>query len=384
MGNDVNDFFQAELLAESIRRGIPGVNALYGTSAVTIKGGMPMGRVGTSAQFPYMSALGDAEVITSSDDDTEATVDLIFSDSEQATIKQCRKLVEVTNWASMAALSGDDPYEVMKGQFLPVLGRAFDGELLDEAFDENISLVHDIGTDPLDMDAIIDAQALSSDEGQNDQSTALMVVHPKVLAGLKKLKDDNGQYLMKTVMVNGKSVPIFDGAPVAQSRRLGVDTASWGAVTEAGTSPPDLTLSGSPLNNYSLKVKITTGGTLTNAKFKYSLNGGKTYSKAITTAATYVMPGTGTTLNFASGTYSTDNVYTADVSVSVYRSLIARPGSMGIWFNSAPLVLEDVNIAKPSRRAAIHVWFMTHVYHSMPGEELPGTTIIKHGLPSAV
>jgi hypothetical protein len=89
------------------------------------------------------------------------------------------------------------------------------------------------------------------------------------------------------------------------------------AVTEAGTAPPDVTLSGTPTKYIDLVVEITTGGARGTAVFRYSIDGGDTWAaENVTTAATYLMSGTGVTLNFATGTdYTDDNVYTAKTCV---------------------------------------------------------------------
>ncbi len=82
------------------------------------------------------------------------------------------------------------------------------------------------------------------------------------------------------------------------------------AVTSAGTSPPVVTLTGVPTDDASGIVQIVQAGARGTATFKYSLDGGVTYSPEIVTAATYLMPN-GVTLNFATGTnYAVDNKYT--------------------------------------------------------------------------
>jgi hypothetical protein len=89
------------------------------------------------------------------------------------------------------------------------------------------------------------------------------------------------------------------------------------AVTSSGTLPPVVTLSGTPLKYFNLRVEITLDGARGTAEFRYSLDGGSTWAESgIVTAATYEMPGTGVTLNFATGTdYATDNVYKARACV---------------------------------------------------------------------
>ncbi len=92
---------------------------------------------------------------------------------------------------------------------------------------------------------------------------------------------------------------------------------AMGAVTSAGTTPPTITLTGTPNRYINLKVICTTLGARGTAVIKYSLDGGKTYSAAVTTAATMLMSDpvtgltTGVTLAYASATAATDNVWTA-------------------------------------------------------------------------
>ncbi|MCU0659968.1 MAG: DUF2586 family protein [Polyangiaceae bacterium] len=59
--------------------------------------------------------------------------------------------------------------------------------------------------------------------------------------------------------------------------------------------------SSTPVDDYDLVVRIVTGGAVATATFAYSLDGGRTYSNEIATAATYAIPGTGITVAFNSG-----------------------------------------------------------------------------------
>lgn len=379
MSNNINDFFVPEVLAAGIANGISGMPVFMGSRAVIVDTSLLTNEsTGDKIKIPYMSHLGDAEVITSSDDDSEGTVDNVGSDKEEATVKQARKVIDVTKWARTAQ-GKNDPYPRMSGQCIDVVRRAVEKELITDIFTSGLPLEFDGGTNPIDIDMVVDAQTMFEGE---DTDVALMVVHPKVMGSLRKLKDENGHpLLIEPKSLTDAQVRYFCGAPVIQSRLIGVDTAAWSAVTEAGTSPPDLTLSGTPTNTFSLRVEITTGGARGTAKFRYSLNGGKTWIKSnITTAATYVMPGTGTTLNFATGTYVTDNVYTATCSASVYRTAICQAGSMVAAVNGAPEVWTNTNHKKPSYEVGVHWWFANHVYRAMPGLTLPGVVTIKHGI----
>ena len=88
------------------------------------------------------------------------------------------------------------------------------------------------------------------------------------------------------------------------------------SVTAAGTSPPTVTLTGNSVDEILGRVEILTGGARGTATFRYSLDydsanpSAASWTGPIVTAATYLMDNSGVTLNFATGTYATDNVYT--------------------------------------------------------------------------
>jgi hypothetical protein len=98
------------------------------------------------------------------------------------------------------------------------------------------------------------------------------------------------------------------GGPIYCMRATGSTAGSNSAVTASGGGPT-VTLSGAPYDDYTAIVKVVLGGARGTATFKYSLDNGSTYSPVIVTAATYLIPGTGVTVNFASGTYVADETY---------------------------------------------------------------------------
>ena len=80
------------------------------------------------------------------------------------------------------------------------------------------------------------------------------------------------------------------------------------SVTKSGTGP-NVTLTGTPTLTASCVIKVILGGAVATATFQYSTDGGTTWSETKTTAATYLIPGTGLTAAFASGTYVADDTY---------------------------------------------------------------------------
>jgi hypothetical protein len=78
------------------------------------------------------------------------------------------------------------------------------------------------------------------------------------------------------------------------------------SVTHAGTGTGTVATSGNPLDAFNVVVELLTTGTnlaAATATFRYSLDGGQTWSGAIAvpTGGTYVIPNTGVTLTFTNG-----------------------------------------------------------------------------------
>jgi hypothetical protein len=80
-------------------------------------------------------------------------------------------------------------------------------------------------------------------------------------------------------------------------------------VVKTGTGPDTVTYDGPANERYRISVKITLGGAVATAKFKVSTDGGDSWGDEQTTAATYEIPDTGVTVNFAVGTFVVDDLY---------------------------------------------------------------------------
>lgn len=100
-----------------------------------------------------------------------------------------------------------------------------------------------------------------------------------------------------TFAVPGSGLTLtFDGTPTN------------GAVTQTGSGPV-VTVTGTPLGEYDFVIEITTGGAVATAIFRWSSNGGSTWTTGVTTAATVLLGATGVTANFAAGTYVVASTY---------------------------------------------------------------------------
>lgn len=82
------------------------------------------------------------------------------------------------------------------------------------------------------------------------------------------------------------------------------------SVTSLGTTPPVITVTGTPLREVDLRVEALTTGALAVWTGRYSLDAGVTWT-GFTSAATVVLTGTGLTLNIAAGTAAVDNRWSA-------------------------------------------------------------------------
>lgn len=87
-------------------------------------------------------------------------------------------------------------------------------------------------------------------------------------------------------------------------------TAGSNSVVTQNGGGPVVTLTGTPLDAFEGIVKIISGGVVGTSTFQFSLDGGDTFSPVISTAATFLMPRSGVTLNFAAGTYIVGTTYT--------------------------------------------------------------------------
>lgn len=92
-----------------------------------------------------------------------------------------------------------------------------------------------------------------------------------------------------------------------------------------GTAPPAIALSGIPVvGSMQLVLQLLGAGGLGVSTFEWSSNNGGSFAGPLTTAATVPLVGSGLVATFASGEYSTDNLYRASTPVpgAVIRWLV--------------------------------------------------------------
>jgi hypothetical protein len=107
-------------------------------------------------------------------------------------------------------------------------------------------------------------------------------------------------------------------------------------VRTGGTTGPVVTPSGAaPTGDNDFIIEITTGGALGAGVFKWSKDGGLTYTTGVSLAASVVLTGTGVTAGFAAGTYVLGEKYSwsSGYNATETYSFTATPAT----FNSADL-----------------------------------------------
>ena len=105
---------------------------------------------------------------------------------------------------------------------------------------------------------------------------------------------------------------IVAGGPVYCVKVAASNAGTNGTITRTGSGvDPGAGVSGTPLDDYDVVVKIITGGARGTATFKISFDGGDTYSEEYVTAASLSTwaAETGLTLTFAVGTYVANDLY---------------------------------------------------------------------------
>ena len=115
-------------------------------------------------------------------------------------------------------------------------------------------------------------------------------------------------------LVEAAALTCLAGGTVIACRATTTTPGVAGTVTKTGTGTSVITVTGTPVDTYYVKFLVTLGGTIGTGpiSFQISLDAGRNYGPVISlgTANTYLIPGTGITLNFAAGTLVTNDTAT--------------------------------------------------------------------------
>jgi hypothetical protein len=157
-------------------------------------------------------------------------------------------------------------------------------------------------------------------------------------------KDQIRGLLGTGTLANAIADSLMGGAEVVYAVRAAGDIAgSVSAVTAEKTGTGSMTVAGAPLDAYRAVIEITDTGTLNQAVFKLSLDGGATFAPRATvpSAGSYPIAGTGLTLAFAQGAQDLPNSFKKG---DRYTFAAAAPAASVASVNAALDVLLDTNL----------------------------------------
>jgi hypothetical protein len=366
--------------------------ALASQGAVIVNPSMPYGGpnfIGNEVTIPYFGTMGEFETRT---EGNPAVVNTLKQTNERATIA-CESLAfEVSRWAQNSG--PDDPYVECARQILESAERAMDRAIITAA--AATPLVHDVysATVPktLDYDTIVDARSKWGDE--NERPVA-MIVHSRAMTDLRKLKDADGHPLTGMMSVSEDGLERFNGMVLVESDRMPLTSSSMGTVTSSGTTPPVMTITGTPLGAFNLVVDCVLGGAHETATVRFSTDGGNTWSATLTTLAAAaslaltdtaidslvgVNGRTGLSVAFAAGTFNADNQWTSTALLKATTLLVQR-NALTFWYNRANMALDtDKDILRHTDSAAMHIYRAAHLYRRRPGSTKPGVIAVRHNV----
>ena len=373
--------FYPDIFVDAVRGAFRGKKALHGTGAVAVNAGLPGGvKAGDTIKVPYFGALGELQVTA---EDVAVPLSTLAQSNESATVRRAGRAFEMSRW-KMLAESSNDPYGEMARQLRELVDRAHDGALVESCFASGLPASqvidrYNAGSPVLvSYDHVVSGRAAFGDEQDN---IAMMILHSKSYFDFMKQLDLENRPLLTSP--NDGGLVRVAGVPVMPSDRCPIDYEGASAILAAGTTPPTVTVGGSTnLNIQQLLIDIVVGGAVATATFRYSYDGGTTWSNTIPTAATVQLlidndatKPTGLTVTFNAGTYNADNTYTGRPR---YSSAIVKSGALALWYSQTPSVDTDKDILKDNVVAAIHSYFAPHRYSRLEGSTRPGVAILKH------
>jgi len=376
--------FVPEVLQDAVRASFRGKMALMGSLAVITNSSLaPSARGGDQIDIPKFDLIGDLE-------DVAENVDLTVvappdGSLESCTVQRSGKAFTLTDW-KRAAEQYADPYAEYSRQIVDAANRRWDRALIEKACASGLPSSHVIdrfnaGTPvKLSWSFAVDGRRPFGDEQEN---LGMIVCHSKSFFDLVSEVDSQLRPIQASGPMDGDVVRVA-GVPIKISDRTPIFFPTT-TLTATGTAPPVVTITdvsgGNTLAIDSIRVEITTGGARGTAVFRYSFDGGASWSESsIVTAATYTMKlngvSTGIVLNFPVGTYTADNVYVS--AAAKYSSLLLKRSSLLLWYSNKPLV-EELREPKADRTLiTLNAYFAAHRFGSVVGTSRPGVVVLRH------
>ncbi len=369
------DLVIPSVLQDAIQGAFIGMKCLMGSPAAVVASTLPhTDKVNAKVvTVPYFGLTGELEDVG---EGVSLTSKSISMSEESATVIRSGAKYNVNQWAQLAAQYAD-PYGKASTDMVGMVERRGDKALITVAKAELPSSMTITTANKISWDLVVDGKGKFGDEADD---LALMAIHSKVKTDLYKLKDSSGRPLF--VDVDGGKLGSFCGVPLIVSDRCPV-TVTLSAVTETGTTPPDVTLTGTPNRDIDFRMQCTTLGARGTSVVKYSIDGGINYITGKVTAASWPLLDaagevTGVTVNMENAAAAVNNVWTA-TSTLVHQTMLIQKGALAFWYNEKPSVAVVYDGDTDSNNLTVNVYHTAHRYSRMPGKTRPGVVHLFHG-----
>lgn len=388
------------IFTEAVKAAFRGKNALMGSvlvssGAVIVADNMPeggQGAIGKTISIPYFGVGGK---FVNNPDGSAIVPNKIQQVQEQATVARSSLAFEFSVWAQ--GLSQVNPkigsvYEEGVSQIKAAAVRRMDELIVEKC--KASPLVRNVysATSPVYADhrQLVRTRTKFGDE-QGD--IVAMIVHSQAAADMAELTDSAGRPLLLESIAKGQdSVFNFAGIPTLVTDNVPLDGSTMGTVTETGAAVGGVTLTGTPMGPFELKIDMVAGGSRGTATFRFSTDGGNTWSETLTTAATVELKDTaidslvgvngetGITAAFGVATYDAASVYSSTANLCV-STMIFKRGAAAFWYNGSRLGLKsDQDILADTDIIAQHLYAAPHLYRRANNGSRPGVAILKHNV----
>ncbi len=400
-----DDIVDPQILTDSVLGYIRGKKAFIGSmlavsGAVLIEGTMPERgerAIGTAIDVPYFGNIGG---FSDNPDGSSVATKKLSMVKETATVSRSSLATDTTRWAQgLAAVDPglSDPYDEGARQVMEQAQIEMDRKIILAA--SGTPLVKDVynASVPVFLDHSLAVRSRAK-WGDEQDGTVAMIVHSQTEADLADLKDSSGRSLLLSDQNSGGNggVNRFAGIPLVISDRVPLTGSTMGAVTKTGTTPPTVVLGGEPNGAHELVIDVDSS-TATTITFRFSVDGGNTFSAQLVATEAVAIDltdtsvdslignsdgETGITATFPNATYNVDNKYTATANVKA-TSLIVQKGALAFWYNQSALAFKyDEDILADSDVLASHLYHAAHLYRRRRGGSRPGVIAIKHNIRS--
>ncbi len=368
-----------QVLIEAVRSGMQGMRLFGRLGIVMINSSLPTSDryAGETVTVPYLAHLGAwAEYAENAEIDITSMTDA----SETASVARAGKAFTVTDMARI--LRGyAQPMEAGREMIQEGLATYVESKTIAAIVARGVStpaIVYDVhsASTPryLDRDVYVAIRSRFGDETKGIVGT---VAHSQVVNRMLTLKNADGEPLHRLLEQDDENgVYTFEGmGRFYASDLMPVDYT----VVSTGTTPPVLTLTGSPKGMYDqIRVECTTLGAFATAQIRISTDGGTTW-----VASGLVVPSNGIVdrsddlglvFTFASGTFAVNNIYTTRGKATV---ALCKRGAGVFWHNNFGSVESQRDVRRKNEVVAADLLGVCHIYKKLNGGTRPGVALGK-------